>query len=229
LNVSFTVVDQATTDTTAPTVTLTAPSPNATVSGAVVVSANATDDTGVAGVQFLLDGGLLGTEATTAPYAVTWDTAKSSGSHTLSARARDVAGNVATATPITVTIGAPPPPPAAAVTSVALINADTDQPVSGFDPISEGMVIQRSALPTANLNMLARTSGGGIASVAFVLNGNTIRVENVAPYTIGGDSGGDFWPWTLPAGSQTLTVTPYSGTNATGTPGQALTVKFTVQ
>ncbi|HWR53006.1 MAG TPA: Ig-like domain-containing protein [Bryobacteraceae bacterium] len=228
-SVSFTVVDQATGDGMPPTVTMTAPTPNATVQGAVVVSADATDDTGVAGVLFLLDGAPFCAEATSAPYAVTWDTTGLSGSHTLSARARDAAGNLATATPITVTIGAPPPPPAAAVTSVALINANTDQPIAGFDPIADGTVIQRSGLPTSNLNILARTSGGGIASVAFVLNGSTVRVENVAPYTIGGDSGGDYWPWALPAGSHTLTLTPYSGTNATGTPGQALTVKFTVQ
>ncbi len=229
LNVSFTVVDQASGDSTPPAVTMTAPAPNATVQGAVAVSANATDDTGVAGVQFLLDGAPLGAEVASGPYAVTWDTTGSSGSHTLSARARDAAGNVSTADPITVTVGSSAPPPAAAVTSVALINADTDQPVAGFDPIAEGAVIQHSALPTSNLNIVARTSGGGIASVTFVLNGSTVRVENAAPYAIGGDSGGDYWPWTLPSGAFTLTVTPYSGTNATGTPGQPLTLKFTVQ
>lgn len=229
LSVSFTVVDQATTDGTPPSVTMAAPAPNATVQGTVVVSANATDDSGVAGVQFLLDGAALGPEVTSAPYAVTWDTANATGSHVLSARARDVAGNVSTASPITVTIGSTSPPPAAGVTSVALVNADTDQPVAAFDPLVEGAVIQLSALPTRNLNIVARTSGGGIASVAFVLNGTTVRVENVAPYTIGGDSGGDYWPWALPTGSHTLTVTPYSGSNATGTAGPAFTVRFSVQ
>ena len=59
-------------DTTAPAVTMTAPAAGATVSGTVTVSANASDNTGVAGVQFLLDGAPLGAEDTAAPYSVTW-------------------------------------------------------------------------------------------------------------------------------------------------------------
>ena len=55
------------TDTIAPSVTLTAPASGALVKGAVTVSASASDNVGVAGVQFLLDGAALGTEATTAP------------------------------------------------------------------------------------------------------------------------------------------------------------------
>ena len=81
-------------DTTAPSVAITTPTPTATVSGTVSVAANASDDVGVVGVQFLLDGNPLGTEDTTSPYSVTWDTTTATnGSHTLTARARDAAGN----------------------------------------------------------------------------------------------------------------------------------------
>src|SRR5262245_36019750 len=46
-----------------PTVSLTSPATNATVSGtAVVLSACAADDVGVVGVQFMIDGGNLGSE-----------------------------------------------------------------------------------------------------------------------------------------------------------------------
>ena len=56
-------VDNA--ETTAPTVSLTAPA-SGTVSGTVTLSATASDNVGVAGVQFLLDGTTpLGTEDTT--------------------------------------------------------------------------------------------------------------------------------------------------------------------
>ena len=62
-----------------------------------VSTANATDNVGVAGVQFLLDGTPLGAEDTTAPYAVTWDTTTATnGPHTLTCPARDAAGNTAT-------------------------------------------------------------------------------------------------------------------------------------
>jgi len=91
-------------DTTSPTVSLTGPANGTTVSGtSVTVSANASDTVGVVGVQFKLDGANLGAETTSAPYSVTWNTTTmANGSHTLSAVARDAAGNQATATPVTV-------------------------------------------------------------------------------------------------------------------------------
>ena len=86
-------------DTTAPTVTMTAPADWATVSGSIVVTATASDDIAVAGVQFQLDGQPLGAERTTPPYSVTWDSATTSnGSHVLTAIARDAAGNRSPAT-----------------------------------------------------------------------------------------------------------------------------------
>jgi hypothetical protein len=61
-------------------------------------------------VQFRLDGSLLGTEDTTAPYSVTLDTTTvANGTHTVTATARDAAGNTAT-TPIrTFTVANAPP------------------------------------------------------------------------------------------------------------------------
>ena len=60
--------------TNPPTVSITAPASGATVSGAAVtVSATASDNVGVAGVQFKLDGANLGAEDTTSPYSVTWN------------------------------------------------------------------------------------------------------------------------------------------------------------
>jgi len=96
----------STPDTTAPTVSVTAPLSGATVSGAsVTITANASDAGGVAGVRFTLDGVTIGVEDTTSPYSVSWNsTATTNGSHTLRAIARDVAGNVATSTVVTVTV-----------------------------------------------------------------------------------------------------------------------------
>ena len=70
----------------------------------MTVSANATDNAGVAGVQFTLDGANLGAEVTTAPYAVAWNTsAAAAGTHTLTAVARDAAGNTTASAPVSVT------------------------------------------------------------------------------------------------------------------------------
>ena len=94
-----------TADGTAPTVALTAPAAGATVSGTATLTASASDNVGVAGVQFLLDGNVIGAEDTAAPYSITWNTnAAANGSHTLAARARDAAGNVTTSSLLTVTV-----------------------------------------------------------------------------------------------------------------------------
>ena len=69
-------------DTTAPTVAITAPSLNATLSGTVSIDANASDNVGVGGVQFLVDNVALGGEDTSSPYSVSWDTTTvTNGSH----------------------------------------------------------------------------------------------------------------------------------------------------
>ena len=92
-------------DSVAPTVALTAPAAGATVSGSVNVTATASDNVGVVGVQFLLDGANLGVEDTTAPYSVAWNTvAATNGTHTLTARARDAAANTTTSAARTVTV-----------------------------------------------------------------------------------------------------------------------------
>jgi fibronectin type 3 domain-containing protein len=92
-------------DTVPPTVAITAPTGGTTVSASVGVTANATDDRGVVGVQFKLDGQNLGAEDTGTPYTITWDSrAEVNGAHTLTAVARDAAGNATTSAAVSVTV-----------------------------------------------------------------------------------------------------------------------------
>ncbi|HVQ90242.1 MAG TPA: LamG-like jellyroll fold domain-containing protein [Mycobacteriales bacterium] len=92
-------------DSTPPTVAVSSPAAGATVSGTLPVTATAGDNVAVAAVQFLLDGANLGAEDTTAPFSVSWDTAAAGpGAHTLTARARDTSGNLATSGPVAVTV-----------------------------------------------------------------------------------------------------------------------------
>jgi Bacterial Ig domain len=106
--VQVTVTHPSGGDTTPPTVTLTAPA-TGNVSGTVTVSANATDNVGVVGVQFRLNGANLGNEDTTTPYSVSWNTATAAaGNHTLTAVARDATGLSTTSTGVSVTVQAPP-------------------------------------------------------------------------------------------------------------------------
>ncbi len=108
------VVTTQTTDTQAPSATITSPPAGATVSGTVQVTAAAGDDTGVTSVTFLADGAVVGTD-TTAPYAVGLDTTTlGDGPHVLRVQARDAAGNLGSSPDVPVTVDnipEPPPPP----------------------------------------------------------------------------------------------------------------------
>ena len=95
-----------------PTVGITAPASQATVSGVTKVVAVALDTAGIASVQFTLDGSNLGAPQTIGRrvYFISWDTTTASyGSHTLSAIACDVLGSCATAGEVSVSVnnGAP--------------------------------------------------------------------------------------------------------------------------
>jgi len=96
------------TDTTPPTVSITSPANGATVSGMLTVTASAADNVAVAGVQFKYNGINLGAEVTTAPYSATAYTNNvPNGSYTLTAVARDMAGNLTTSAPVTITVSNP--------------------------------------------------------------------------------------------------------------------------
>lgn len=108
-------LEQPSPDTVKPVVALTAPSQGATVSGTITVTANATDNKGVAGVRFLLNGSELAAENATAPYSLTWNTTSvPNGSHTLTASARDASNNVSSVS-VTITVSNTATPPASSL------------------------------------------------------------------------------------------------------------------
>jgi hypothetical protein len=93
----------------APTVTLTAPAANATVSGtSVALTATATaatmDGVMVSRVDFFVDGTMVGT-ASTSPYTVNWDSTKvADGSHAVTAKVTDSVNGTATTPATTITV-----------------------------------------------------------------------------------------------------------------------------
>jgi beta-glucanase (GH16 family) len=92
-------------DTTAPTVALTSPASGTTLkrNTTVALAADATDNVAVSKVEFYSGTTLLGSD-TTAPYAGSWKTGTKKGVQTITAKAYDPAGNVATASS-TVSVG----------------------------------------------------------------------------------------------------------------------------
>ena len=96
-------------DTTAPTgVSITAPANNSAQQGAIVIAAQASDNVGVAKVEFLVDGQVQAT-ATSSPYTTTLDTTTlSNASHQLTVKAYDAANNATTSGAISITVNNTP-------------------------------------------------------------------------------------------------------------------------
>jgi hypothetical protein len=158
------------TDTTPPTVSMTAPTAGATVSGTVALSANASDNVGVVGVQFLVNGNATGTEDTASPYSVNWNTAAvANGSYSLSARARDAGGNQTTSTAITVTVNNTP---------------DSTLPTVSMTAPAAGATVSGTVALSANAS-----DNVGVAGVQFLVNGNATGTEDTAsPYSVNWDT-----------------------------------------
>ncbi|MGC4118405.1 MAG: Ig-like domain-containing protein [Myxococcales bacterium] len=96
-------------DFTPPTTTLTAPVAGAIVSGTVTLTATASDNLGVARVDFYDSTTLLGSR-TVPPYSVSWNTTTATnGNHTLLSQAFDEAGNLQNSPGVTVTVNNPVP------------------------------------------------------------------------------------------------------------------------
>ena len=100
-------------DTSPPAVTLTAPANGAAITASDIVptatlTATASDNTGVTKVEFYDNGALVGTDTTT-PYSFGWTTGVA-GSHALTAKAYDAAGNTTTSAASTVTVTLAPYP-----------------------------------------------------------------------------------------------------------------------
>ncbi len=104
--VSVSVNDQGNDDTQPPTVRFTQPADSARGLGTIEVRVEATDNRGVVGVEFRLDGAPVGAEDTSAPWGFSVPGANyASGQHEVSARARDAAGNRSPWVKVTFTTG----------------------------------------------------------------------------------------------------------------------------
>jgi hypothetical protein len=94
-------------DTTPPVVSMTAPAAGGMLSGTVTLSVTASDNVGVAAVQFKLDGVNLGSPVSGPgpSYSTSWNTtAASNGTHALSAVAVDAAGNSTSSGTVSVSV-----------------------------------------------------------------------------------------------------------------------------
>ncbi|GAB3011779.1 choice-of-anchor Q domain-containing protein [Spirosoma pulveris] len=150
------------------------------------------------------------------------------GSYSLTATPYAGAGGTgAIGTPLTVSFSVLDPPSDQQLTQFWLINADTDQPIR---ELTDGQELDLDKLPTRQLNIRAMTEPADQGSVVFSLTGRQQyqQVENVAPFALFTDNGGDYAGWTPELGDYSLTATPYSGLGGSGAMGIPFTVHFRV-
>jgi hypothetical protein len=108
---------------TPPTVSVTAPLPNASLSNFATLTATASSSVGIASVQFVLDSTTnLGAPVTASPYTYQWNTALGviNGPHTLTAIATDTLSQQTTAAPVSVILNNTAP-----ATSGVFVTKDT--------------------------------------------------------------------------------------------------------
>lgn len=146
-------------ETLPPTVGITGPQAGTTVAGTVAFSASATDNAGIAKVQFLVNGTQV-YETATAPYAYSWDTAPlSAGSYALTAKAIDISGNEALSQGVTVSVAGDQVSPA-----VSLQAPPADATVGG----------------TVNLSASA-TDNTGVSKLEIAIDGAVVLSGNQSP------------------------------------------------
>ncbi len=204
---TVTVLEQTHPSSTPPTVTLTSPAAEATVSGTAALSASATGPAPIASVQFLLDGQPIGAPVTTPPYTLNWPLGGTPpGKHFLSAQATDGNGFIGTApdVPVTVTEGS------------GKEGADTEPPtVAIVNPVAGATVsATRQVSATASDNV-------AVASVQFYLDGKPLGAPvSASPYAVSWNTA------EASNGAHTLTA---KATDASGNTGASTPVTVTVQ
>ena len=154
-----------TVDETPPKVSITSPIDGSSVTGTVSISANATDNNSVAGVQFFVDGTAVGSEVTVQPYLFSWNSAVvANGSHSIAAKAIDAAGLTTTSIAINVT------------TSNIVSNSPAIDKVISVDKGSAGTSVSTAAFSTGAPNeillaFIASDSSNKSMTVSGVIGG----------------------------------------------------------
>lgn len=144
----------------APVTSITYPANAVTVAGVVSVTADATDNVGVAKVEFYVNGVLKATD-TGSPYVFSWDTtALTPGTYTLSTKAYDAAGNIGQSQSVTVTVA-----------------NDLQAPTISLTSPSNNLTVKGTVSIAANA-----ADNVGVSRVEFYLNNALLGATNMAPY-----------------------------------------------
>ena len=190
-------------DTTAPTATITSPANNSIVSGTLSVSVKGIDNIGVTRVELYVDSKQVAQSGSASAVFAVNTLSYANGTHTLQARAYDVAGNVGTAS-----------------VSVTVKNASTGDTVAPTVAITS----PANGTKVSNQQKIVVTSSDnvGVTKLEVYLDGVlacTVTAPSIPPSVL--------FTWNtmgLPAGTHTLQTYAY---DAAGNVGQSAVITVT--
>ncbi|TKB45695.1 S8 family serine peptidase [Thalassotalea mangrovi] len=163
-------------DTVAPTVSISSPRHNDTVSESINVSIDATDNVAVENVELYFQGSLYATD-NSAPYEFNIDASNlADGNKTLLARATDSSGNVGESQQITVQLATTPTPTPEPEPEPVV---DTIAPSISFITPSENEKV--SGVFNVELDAYDNVS---VETVEVYLNNSLVKTFNAAPYDL---------------------------------------------
>ncbi len=112
----------------------------------------------------------------------------------------------------------PPPPPPSGAFTVGLFNAATDSKIADLQNGDQLSLAEFNAAGISSLAIALGSVPAGTASVRLTLGGpvSASRIENVAPYSVFGDSSGNYAGKAFGAGSYTLRMQAYPAQDAGG-------------
>jgi hypothetical protein len=161
-------VNIATGDTSPPSTSITSPSSGTTYTTAqtVTVNASASDNVGVARVEFYRNAILQSTD-TTSPYSHAWSvTSSSNGNHSWTSKAFDAAGNNTLSSPISL--------------SVNISTGDTTPPTVSITSPASGTTYTTSQTVTINASA---SDNVGVSRVEFYKGGVLQSTDTTSPYS----------------------------------------------
>lgn len=163
-------------DTTPPPISWDGPAEGARVAGNITLSASTTA-AGSGGVQFVVDGNVVGS-ATSSPYALSWDsTTVVDGEHWLAARTTDAQGRTNTTAVVALNVSNLTPP-----VVPGLLGVDAARSVDGRGTVTTGAL---GATETGDLLLAFVSSDGPSGQTATVSGGgltwSLVRRANTRP------------------------------------------------
>lgn len=184
---------------TSPVISIISLAGNPTLSGVVEITADASDDKGIAKVEFSIDGILAATDAN-APYAYTWNTVSSAnGAHTVEAKAYDSVNQTKSIQ-----------------YSVTVSNVVDNPPIISITSPSDGSSVSGIVSVTADV-----TDDKGISKVEFYIDGALKYTDIYAPYSYSWNT------VQYSTGTHTVKAITYDTANQTNSKQHSVTVNVT--